>query len=667
PFGVEFVPEVVIRTVNLGIIEDRKSGDEIEINEKKVSRRGFLVCKHCQRSTSNLHKEDGKPKEGQQYHFAYCPHRNVVYDGTNVDIFHEVFLYRSLKTEVLKILIPVYELESDADMKMFKAGLELGLKKYFGGNPQHIHIADYQEKNEITGKIDRYLILYDTIPGGTGYLEELFEKQKTTKPFNQIIEAAYEQIKNCGCQEKGQDGCYRCVYTYKNQFNRHELSRQKAEQLFEKIYLASENWQYLDGGLNTLSTDARLEESKLEELFIYNLKKRIDTESDKDNFSNWHFKIIKNAVGKNNYQITTSNNLVYEIRPQIDFDATQGIEFATRADFVIYPLTKEIEANFQPIAIYLDGFAFHASEAHNMVLGDLEKRKHLVEKGYQTWTLSWDDVRAFEQKKADVFYKKSLQWTAKKGWEKSPTFKDFPLSFLTAKNSMERLCWVLENPEEKLTNFIPQFLYDFQEKLNGKTYQLIDFEKAKNSGFDLSKTKFFKSKTNCIIYLDAMPQEAFFKAFLGINLTGFQLNGKVILKQENTEFTKKSWEMFWQLFNLLQQLENIDFIIDNQIVEAGKDIEKINKKAVENENNVLENFDESVHDIIIQLQKNNIPFDEISPFNLMNKNRVVASAELGIPEYKIVIDIFEKSDQKYFEKAGFQVIEIKDFSIDLIH
>ncbi|MFK7946620.1 MAG: DEAD/DEAH box helicase, partial [Saprospiraceae bacterium] len=62
PFGVEFVPEVTIRTVNLGIVEDRKSGDEIEINEKKVSRRGFLVCKHCQRSTANLYKEDNKPK-----------------------------------------------------------------------------------------------------------------------------------------------------------------------------------------------------------------------------------------------------------------------------------------------------------------------------------------------------------------------------------------------------------------------------------------------------------------------------------------------------------------------------------------------------------------------------------------------------------------------------
>ena len=663
PFGVEFVPEVIIRTVNLGIVEDRKSGDEIEINEKKVNRRGFLVCKHCQRSTANLYKEDGKAKDGQEYHFGYCPHRNVAYDGTNSDIFHEIFLYRSLKTEVLKILIPVYELESDADMKMFKAGLELGLKQYFGGNPQHIHIADYQEKNEITGKIDRYLILYDTIPGGTGYLEELFDKQKTTKPFNQIIQSAYEQIKNCSCQEKGQDGCYRCVYTYKNQFNRHELSRQKAEGLFEKIYLASENWQYLDGGLNTLSTDARLEESKLEEWFIYNLKQRIETESDKDNFSNWRFEIIKNNLGKNNYRLTTSNDLVYEIRPQINFDIEQGIEYATRADFVIYSLTKEIADDFRPIAIYLDGYAFHASEKHNMVFRDLEKRKHLVAKGYQTWTLSWDDVRFFGQKKNDDFYKKSLKWTDKKSWQESPTFKDFPFGFLTAKNSMERLCWILENPAEKLTGFVPQFLYDFQEKINGKSYQLIDFENAKNDNFDLSNFQFFKHKKDCVIYLDALVQSSFFIPFLGINLGGFALIGKVVLKQENGAFTKKNWEMFWQLFNLLQTINEVSFFVDNQVVERNENTEK----AVENENNILENFDENLHDIILQLQKNNIPFDEFSPFDLMDKNRVIASAGLGIPDYKIVFDVFDESDKKYFEKAGFRVLEIDDFSMELIH
>jgi leucine dehydrogenase len=36
-----------------------------------------------------------------------------------------------IKTEALKVLLPVQEFESEATINMFKAGLELGLKKYF--------------------------------------------------------------------------------------------------------------------------------------------------------------------------------------------------------------------------------------------------------------------------------------------------------------------------------------------------------------------------------------------------------------------------------------------------------------------------------------------------------------------------------------------------------
>ncbi|MFT5913390.1 MAG: DEAD/DEAH box helicase domain-containing protein, partial [Paraglaciecola sp.] len=659
PFGIEFVPEVTLRTVNLGVVENRKSGDEIEINEKKVNRRGFLVCKSCGRGTSSLFKEDNKNKEAIQYHFGNCPHRNVAYDGTNTDIFREIFLYRALQTEVLKILIPVYELESDADIKMFKAGLVLGLKHYFGGNPQHIQITDYQEKNERTGKSDRYLILYDTIPGGTGYLEELFVKQKTTKPFNQIIRAAYEQIKGCSCQEKGQDGCYRCIYTYKNQFNRHELSRAKAEGLFEKIYLASENWQYLDGGLNTLISDARLEESKLEELFIYQLKQRIETESNKDEFSKWHFEIIKNPQQKNIYRITTTNNHVYDILPQIDLGVAEGILYPTRPDFLIKSLDAEISKYFEPIAVYLDGHAFHASETNNIVFQDLKKRQHLSEKGYQTWTLSWDDVRGFEQKKADAFHQVKLIWMDKKGWEIRKLFEDFPIAFLDMKNNMERLFWLLDNPNKPLQTFVPQFLYGFQKKLNAKMYEISDFEAAQENGFDLTNT-IITRKDGALIYLDNLPTTEFFKPFLGNITPKLGLYGGLYLKLNNGGFDKKSWEAFWHLYNLLQSVKMITFEVEEENIHQG-----IPMTSNESTSDVLEEFDESFHEIIIALKNANILFDGLSPFVLMDKNREIASAGLGIPEHKIAIDVFEE-DKKYFEKAGYQIFNIDDFFIDLI-
>lgn len=63
----------------------------------------------------------------------------------------------------------------------------------------------------------------------------------------------------------------------------------------------------------------------------------------------------------------------------------------------------------------------------------------------------------------------------------------------------------------------------------------------------MSKFQIFRKKKDCIIYLDAIIQVIFFKAFLGINLTGFKLNGKVVLEQKNAAFTKKN-EKFWAVF-----------------------------------------------------------------------------------------------------------------------
>lgn len=653
PFGVEFVSEVTIRTVNLGIVEDKKSGDEIEINGKKANRRGFIICKHCQRSTSSLYKEDGKPKESQQYHFGYCPHRQVTYDGTNTDIFHEVFLYRSFQTEVLKILIPVYELESEIDMKLFKAGLELGLKYYFGGNPQHLRLADYEEKNELTGKIDRYLILYDTIPGGTGYLEELFHKQQKEKPFSKIIKAAYHQIKNCSCQDKGQDGCYRCIYTYKNQFNRQELSRKKAEALFEKIHLASENWQFIDNGLNSLSSDARLEESKLEELFIFYLKQRIESESNKDTFSQWDFQIKKDVTSKNKYQITTATGKTYEIRPQIDFDVADGILFPTRADFVIYSVDEATKEQFTPIAIYLDGHKYHASLESNIVFNDLQKRQHLNEKGYRTWTLSWNDVQRFGKKREDALFVKKILW---KGEKEERILRDFSEGFLIAKNNMERLFWFLDNPEQDFSDIAKGYFYNFQQRLRGKSYQVLDFKKAQMSNLDLSDYALYK-KMDAIVYLDTLQYTTHCTPFLGSLIKKkLGLSGLVLLQEENGAFPLESWEQFWQIYNLLQDTKMVEFEI--------KIREEVDTTEEEEDDDIFESFDKSVHHILKQLQENNISFSTEPPFSLLENNRVVASAELGLLDKKVVIDAYDELSIKRFKKAGYQVIDIEDFNIN---
>ena len=124
-------------------------------------------------------------------------------------------------------------------IQMFKAGLALGLKAFYQSTPDHIRIERYAEYNKAIDGFDNYLVLYDTIPGGTGYLTKLF----TPKNFSRVIEFAYERIHNCKCADDGHDGCYHCIYTYENKYNHADLSRSMADSLFEKLKSQLNNWE----------------------------------------------------------------------------------------------------------------------------------------------------------------------------------------------------------------------------------------------------------------------------------------------------------------------------------------------------------------------------------------------------------------------------------------
>src|SRR5690606_5177530 len=141
PFGIEYVKTVDIFEVNLGL-STAVNANKIVINQQEdVPYHGFVTCRHCGKSTSKLNQHDYK------FHYGYCKSKDKEYTGRKDDVFEEVYLFREIRTEALKILLPVQEFESDAIVNMFKAGLELGFKKYYKGNPQHLGIIDYSEYN----------------------------------------------------------------------------------------------------------------------------------------------------------------------------------------------------------------------------------------------------------------------------------------------------------------------------------------------------------------------------------------------------------------------------------------------------------------------------------------------------------------------------------------
>src|SRR5690606_25138048 len=87
----------------------------------------------------------------------------------------------------------------------------------------------------------QFLVLYDTVPGGTGYLKELIRDKEAI--FN-ILEKAMATMRSCTCAEdETKDGCYRCVYAYRHARDMADTSRRSAMEEIGRILKHRETWR----------------------------------------------------------------------------------------------------------------------------------------------------------------------------------------------------------------------------------------------------------------------------------------------------------------------------------------------------------------------------------------------------------------------------------------
>lgn len=569
PFGIEYVKHVDIVEVNLGL-SSSVNANKVTFNQlDDVPYHGFVTCRHCGKSSSKFNQND------YNFHYGYCKHKDREYNGIKDDVFEEVYLFREIQTEALKVLLPVQEFESEATVNMFKAGLELGLKKYYKGNPQHLGIIDYSEYNSKNSRFDQYLVLYDNIPGGTGYLEKLFNP----KEFTTVIKRAYEAIRDCSCKAKGMDGCYRCIYTYSNQFIQDELSREQAEILFKKIVDKSAAWETYTTGLGALTSNGQIEESELEERFIRSI--RIYLESKKS--SDFLFEdFIENGIVNYKFKITSGQySFYYVIRPQYELGPSNGVRFNTRSDFFISLTSIEkdgisiedntVVSSVKDLAIYLDGYTYHATEENCRFYDDLKKRLAIVESNsIISWSLTWSDIERFDaiEKENDnqskEFKRDSLYLDRVKYRTTIETFKRIlgngfaNDTLFSCNNSFERLIWELSNPLERTNRNKKVGLFLALRQMNFGTPS-IDLDQINNwlldflTPFDLTSTASDKSGGNFYILPELRISEDFAKTKLAVKVSDFSIKSSIHVSHNKAKLDKEQWEKFWQLFNMIQE------------------------------------------------------------------------------------------------------------------
>ena len=657
PFGIEFYSSADYFEVNTGVREDGFWGNRrLLINDKENPEIGFVVCKTCGKATERQLTRYELDKHIRSYHFGYCVHRSAEYHGNKDDVFTELYLYRSFQTEALKILLPVQDFRTSEKVSIFKAGLLLGLKNYYKGHPDHVHVQAYEEFNSASGRKERFLVMYESIPGGTGYLSRLFD----TIEFTELLTVAYNHIKHCTCKDEGKDGCYKCIYTYSNQYDREILSRNEAEILFRDIIEKSNEWNEVQS-LTNLTNIANDEESELEERFVQLLKDEYKSKQDSD------FEEIVES-GFREYRLTLRdghNSVCYLIKPQNLGNNLAGVKYTTRPDFVFRCISlniNEISESFErtqeikEIIVYLDGYQFHATNEHKRVMGDLKIRDAIAQSGrYSLWIFTWDDIiNASTIKGNDLLRQRMDMDTIVKVAPKIPALKSFDLNNINKNHSFSRFAVFLKQPlsnlDLKLWSAVQ--LFTCQTKILGKCLTPESLGAFLESGNELD-FEFFPNLQDHFSFCDNLKFLDELKIVCLAKLRGFEIQAAILHRLPAGDYVQENWDLFWQTYNLLQFHDY-------------KGIETERQPDSESIEQVLANFKPELHVIVKQLVDKNIEINKEFYFDLLEDDVIVAESELGSEKYKFFICPLGEGSREKFIQLGYTEYTIENFNLSKI-
>jgi len=373
PFGFEFLSRATFREVNFG--EKGEAGEHVTIAGVELPRKGFTFCRHC----GKVQRGDGKGR-----HSLACTSRNRESDGNFTDC---VYLYREFASEAVRILLPVTTFEgSEGKLHSFVAALQLGLRKKFGGGIDHLRTTVCEEPVPDSAWRKRYLLLYDTVPGGTGYLKELM---RSREPLMDVFERALDTLRSCPCnREADRDGCYRCLFAYRNSYTMAETSRDTAVELLSGILKRRGKLVPTDTVRN-VSVNA-LFDSELEVRFMEALRRAREEDPS--------ISVKKELVnGKPGYFLRIGERAYY-VEPQVDLGPGDGAALRTRADFLFRPARACESA--KPVAVFTDGYRFHRDRLGE----DLARRMAVRRSGrFAVWSITWKDVENRFRSQAHFF------------------------------------------------------------------------------------------------------------------------------------------------------------------------------------------------------------------------------------------------------------------------
>ena len=358
--GVAYAQRLDLAWLNLG---PRRPGPTRRIGGHRVEAPLFRVCESCG------HLDQDPNSNSAREHHPWCRHRNDLDEHAR-----QIVLSRSLTTQGLLVTLPWQTAAGDLyAIPSLRAALRLGMQRAFGGSPDHLGVASVNASAGPGRPVTDGLLIHDLVPGGTGYLADVARPDKLW----QILTQAYLAVRDCPCRDEGRLACHRCLLPFADFQDLDLVSRTSAERSLREL---------LGGEAETGSqpgwriTDQPPHIDRDDESFLEKRFRRAFT------------RMVEAAGGVCHEQVTGRGNIItagfgpltWRLEPQVNV-------LDSRPDFVLRG------GGGPDLAIFTDGFAFHAAADANRLADDAAKRQGLREAGTPVLAVTMDDINAFEQ------------------------------------------------------------------------------------------------------------------------------------------------------------------------------------------------------------------------------------------------------------------------------
>jgi ATP-dependent helicase YprA (DUF1998 family) len=373
PFGFEYA-SATLRWLNLG--QRDKPGDTVSVGgHEDVRASRFETCRYCG-VVQGVSDTFGRIPPAGGSHRGWCLTRSSARKAE----YDQPILAHELRTDVVRIALPLADFEVRERLASFRAALLLGLQLHFGGTPDHLRAVLSDAPGGSDGGRRRFLVIHDIVPGGTGYLERLADPDA----LKGILEVARSEIARCPCKDEGRAACHRCLLGHADHGDADIVARRLALELLDELL---RDWDVVPVPTIGKLPIGAVEESELERRLRAALiawgERTEGASVTKQPGGGPHPELELRVPSADGEQL-----LRWRIREQQDLDTSPP----TRPDFLI----ERVDGNARPVALYSDGFQYHASPAKRATLAEDARKRHGVRaSGRLVWSMDWNDVESF--------------------------------------------------------------------------------------------------------------------------------------------------------------------------------------------------------------------------------------------------------------------------------